>query len=100
MVSTWMNVRSFRTSSGSSDRSLALALGTSTVLIPARRAGMKTVLVPKSNAKDLAELPEEVRNDLTFIQVETMDEVLEHALDRTTPKLPDPRPDDPAAYAH
>ena len=68
--------------------------------VAARRAGMKTVLVPKANAKDLAELPEEVRNDLTFIQVETMDEVLEHALDRTTTKLPDPRPDDPAAYAH
>ncbi|MEO5989840.1 MAG: endopeptidase La [Candidatus Eisenbacteria bacterium] len=68
--------------------------------VAARRAGMKTVLVPKANAKDLAELPEEVRNDITFIQVETMDEVLEHALDRTPPKQSDPLPDDPASYAH
>jgi ATP-dependent Lon protease len=68
--------------------------------VAARRAGMKTVLVPKANAKDLAELPEEVRNDVQFIQVETMDEVLEHALDRSSVKPPETRPDDPAAYAH
>ena len=68
--------------------------------VAARRAGIKTVLVPRANAKDLSELPEEVRNDLTFIQVETMDEVLDHALDRTALKSPETRPDDPAAYAH
>ncbi|MDA8086478.1 MAG: endopeptidase La [Nitrospiraceae bacterium] len=48
--------------------------------IAARRMGVKTVLVPKRNLKDLDELPKYVTRDLTFIPVETMDEVLAHAL--------------------
>ncbi len=72
--------------------------------VAARRAGIRTVLVPKANAKDLSEIPEEVRADLTFIQVETMDEVLEHALERAPTKAaaesPEAPPADPATYAH
>ncbi|MDA8092137.1 MAG: endopeptidase La [Nitrospiraceae bacterium] len=48
--------------------------------IAARRMGVKTVLIPKRNLRDLDELPKYVTKDLTFIPVETMDEVLAHAL--------------------
>src|SRR6185436_6232852 len=50
--------------------------------VAARRAGIKRILIPQGNAKDLVEVPEEVREDLEFVPVETMDQVLEHALDR------------------
>jgi len=48
--------------------------------LAAHRAGIKTILLPKDNEKDIEEIPESVRNDLTFIPVSHMDEVLEHAL--------------------
>jgi ATP-dependent Lon protease len=54
-------------------------------LVAARRAGVRTVIVPRGNEKDLGEVPEEVRADLEFVIVETMDEVLEHALERASP---------------
>ena len=70
-------------------------------LVAARRAGVRVVLLPKENAKDLSEVPEEVRADLQVVLVETMDEVLEHALDRTATAGAAARPEDPAAaYAH
>jgi ATP-dependent Lon protease len=50
--------------------------------VAARRAGIKTVLIPRQNEKDLVEIPDDVREDLTFVLVENMDEVLEHALDK------------------
>jgi len=75
-------------------------------LVAARRAGVRVVLVPRGNEKDLSEVPEEVRADLTLIPVETMDEVLEHALERQ-PEEPAARPvtdvpvaDVPGPYAH
>ncbi|HEY2924964.1 MAG TPA: endopeptidase La [Candidatus Eisenbacteria bacterium] len=49
-------------------------------VVAAKRAGVKTVIIPKLNEKDLQELPEHVREDLQFKLVETMDEVLEVAL--------------------
>ena len=52
-------------------------------LVAARRAGVRTVLIPRGNEKDLGEVPEEVRADLEFVIVDTMDQVLEHALERT-----------------
>jgi len=70
--------------------------------VAARRAGIKEVLIPRDNAKDLSEIPEEVREDLNFVLVENMDQVLEHALDRAHPET-GPRPatkDDNAQYAH
>src|SRR5262245_53111472 len=51
-------------------------------LVAARRAGVRTVLLPRANEKDLSEVPEEVRADLSFVTVDTMDQVLEHALER------------------
>lgn len=48
--------------------------------IAAHRAGIKTVLFPKENAKDLPELPEQIRNELTLIPVSHLDEVMEMAL--------------------
>lgn len=48
--------------------------------LAAHRAGIKKVLLPKENEKDLKDIPESVRNDLTFVLVSHMDEVLEHAL--------------------
>jgi ATP-dependent Lon protease len=49
-------------------------------LLAALRAGMKTVLIPKENEKDLADIPENVRSKLDIRPVETVDEVLEVAL--------------------
>ncbi|CAG7647986.1 endopeptidase La [Paenibacillus allorhizosphaerae] len=46
----------------------------------AHRAGIRTVILPKDNEKDIEEVPESVRRELTFIPVAHMDEVLEHAL--------------------
>lgn len=48
--------------------------------LAASRAGVKTVLFPKENLKDLEEIPSTVRNKMKFIPVDSMDEVLEHAL--------------------
>jgi len=49
-------------------------------LLAAHRAGLKTVILPKRNEKDLEELPEEVRADLNIVLVETIDEALDKAL--------------------
>ena len=49
-------------------------------LLAALRAGIKTVLIPKENEKDLEEIPDNVRRDLIIVPVTTVDEVLERAL--------------------
>ncbi len=49
-------------------------------LLAAHRAGVKTVILPKRNNKDLREIPKEIRKQLNLIMVETMDEVLTPAL--------------------
>jgi len=49
-------------------------------LLAALRAGIKRVLIPKDNEKDLAEIPDNVKKGLTIIPVSTVDEVLAHAL--------------------
>ena len=49
-------------------------------LIAAHRSGIKKVLIPKENEKDLAELPKQVMKELTVVPVEHMDTVLMHAL--------------------
>ncbi|WP_100405023.1 endopeptidase La [Bacillus solitudinis] len=46
----------------------------------AHRAGLKTIIIPEDNEKDLEDIPESVRNELTFILVSHLDEVLKHAL--------------------
>jgi ATP-dependent Lon protease len=49
-------------------------------LLAALRGGMKKVLIPEENAKDLAEIPASVKNALEIVPVSRMDQVLEHAL--------------------
>jgi ATP-dependent Lon protease len=49
-------------------------------VIAAHRAGLKTVILPKDNKKDLEDVPKEVLKDLKFIFVSHMDEVLDKAL--------------------
>ncbi|MEW6435989.1 MAG: endopeptidase La [Pseudomonadota bacterium] len=51
-------------------------------LLAALRGGMKKVLIPEENAKDLAEIPDAVKNNLEIVPVSRMDEVLRHALVR------------------
>ncbi|MDF2963052.1 MAG: lon [Paenibacillus sp.] len=48
--------------------------------LAAHRAGIRRVIIPNDNVKDIEEIPESVRRELTFIPVTHMDEVLEHAL--------------------
>ncbi|MBK5566317.1 endopeptidase La [Ensifer sp. SSB1] len=61
-------------------------------LLAALRGGIKKVLIPEENAKDLAEIPDNVKNALEIIPVSRMGEVLEHALVR----MPEPIEWDPA----
>ncbi|MBL8644336.1 MAG: endopeptidase La, partial [Rhodospirillaceae bacterium] len=49
-------------------------------MLAALRGGIKTVLIPKENEKDLEEIPDNVKRDLEIVPVTTVDEVLERAL--------------------
>ncbi len=49
-------------------------------LLAALRGGIKKVLIPEDNAKDLADLPVSVKNGLEIVPVARMEQVLEHAL--------------------
>ncbi len=51
-------------------------------VLAAHRAGTRTVLLPRDNEKDLSEIPENIQEDLAIRFVETMDEVLDLALER------------------
>jgi ATP-dependent Lon protease len=55
-------------------------------LLAALRGGLQTVLIPKDNEKDLAEIPDNVKRGLTIIPVGSADELLKHAL--VTPPTP------------
>ena len=46
----------------------------------AHRAGIKKVLIPADNQKDLVEIPETIRKSIEIVSVKTVDEVLKHAL--------------------
>ena len=50
--------------------------------VAALRAGVKTLLLPKENEKNIKELPEEVKKKMKIVTVESMDQVLNHALTR------------------
>jgi ATP-dependent Lon protease len=58
-------------------------------LLAATRGGIKTVLIPHENVKDLAEIPPEIKNDVEIIPVRWIDQVLELALERK----PEPAPE-------
>jgi ATP-dependent Lon protease len=53
--------------------------------LAAHRAGIRTVLFPRKNQRDLHDFPEEIREEMTFIPVDTVDEVLDKALLSVTP---------------
>ena len=56
-------------------------------LLAALRGGVTTVLIPQDNAKDLAEVPDNVKNALKIIPVSSVDEVLKHALTEQPKKI-------------
>ena len=64
-------------------------------LLAAHRGGIKTVLIPEENVKDLAEIPDNVKNRLEIVPVKWIDKVLEVALERQ----PVPLTDEDAAAA-
>ena len=59
-------------------------------LLAAHRGGIKTVIIPEDNVKDLQDIPENVKSNLEIIPVKWIDQVLEVALQ----SLPQPLPDD------
>jgi len=65
-------------------------------LLAAHRAGIMEVLLPADNEKDLADVPENLRNVMRLRFVNTMDEVLAYALERPLPEVPDEEPNIPA----
>jgi len=62
-------------------------------LLAAHRGGIKTVLIPEENVKDLSEIPDNVKNHLEIVPVKWIDKVLEVALERA----PQPLPEDTAS---
>ena len=62
-------------------------------LLAALRGGVKTVLIPEENVKDLQDIPENAKNNLEIVPVKWIDQVLEIALE----KMPDALPEDEAA---
>jgi ATP-dependent Lon protease len=49
--------------------------------LAAHRAGIERILIPKENVKDLSDLPDNVLEEIAFIPVESVDDVLKHALE-------------------
>jgi ATP-dependent Lon protease len=74
-------------------------------LLAAVRGGIRTALIPEENVKDLAEIPDTIKNRIEILPVRWIDKVLELALERMPVPLPEPAPtpavavvaDDPAA---
>ena len=58
-------------------------------LLAAHRGGIKLVLIPEENAKDLAEIPDNVKNSVEIVLVRWIDKVLELALERVPTSLPE-----------
>lgn len=56
-------------------------------VLAARRTGIKRVILPKANQKDLRDLPESVRNEMEFVFAERIEEVLEDAVPQVSERL-------------
>ncbi len=61
-------------------------------LLAAHRGGVKIVLIPEENVKDLQEIPENVKNNLEIVPVKWIDQVLQIALEKVPQPLPDDEP--------
>jgi ATP-dependent Lon protease len=61
-------------------------------LLAAHRGGIKLVLIPEENVKDLTEIPDNVKNAIEIVPVRWIDKVLELALERVPSALPDEEP--------
>ena len=61
-------------------------------LLAAHRGGITTVIIPEENVKDLADIPENVKNKLEIVPVKWIDRVLEVALERVPEALPEEEP--------
>jgi ATP-dependent Lon protease len=61
-------------------------------LLAAHRGAIRTVLIPEENVKDLADIPDSVKNRLEIVPVKWIDRVLEVALERLPEALPDEEP--------
>ncbi len=61
-------------------------------LLAALRGGIKTVIIPEENVKDLQEIPENVKSGLEIVPVKWVDKVLEVALERQPIPLPEEEP--------
>ena len=57
-------------------------------VLAAHRAGIRRIILPKPNEKDLKDVPQEVRDDLTFVLVERVEEVLRSAFDHELTSAP------------
>ncbi len=68
-------------------------------LLAAHRGGIKTVLIPEENVKDLADIPDNVKNNLEIIPVRWIDRVLEVALEKLPAPLPEETAPEPAVVA-
>ena len=66
-------------------------------LLAAHRGGIKTVLIPQENTKDLVDIPDNIKNKLELHPVRWIDQVLEYALERKPQALPDEPPTVPPA---
>ena len=64
-------------------------------VLAAHRAGLKTVILPEKNMKDLVEVPKTAKTELKIIPVKHMDDVLDIALSKDV-MIPPPRPRKPA----
>ena len=56
-------------------------------LLGAQRAGITKILIPKDNLIDLKDVPEEIKNQLTIITVETVEDVLRETLGISLPRV-------------
>jgi ATP-dependent Lon protease len=68
-------------------------------LLAAHRGGIKTVMIPEDNVKDLQDIPENVKNHLEIVPVKWIDRVLEVALESMPQPLPDDEPAKPVEAA-
>ncbi len=66
-------------------------------VLAAHRAGIKRIILPKANEKDLKDVPQEVRDELKFILAERIEDVLPAAFNQDAPTAPPAERDEPLA---